>query len=253
MSYRITRDGKVLSSKDAAEEIIAREKRLNEFATFVYEKGDGKPSSTWLTAIKQFALTDFGSKIINGVLAEYAVLKSKGIVDKKGSLTDKGEDPESNPWPGLDPKTQEGFPFQPFKLVSETYARSRGSNKFGTSNTSYRLTEKPQFDPLKAQAIQFKAIPFTEFKHSKQDIFYPAILAHEFAHTRYGDTGVETKTDGSYTPTVLDKSGSDEIYTIDAWENPIRLMYGYKPRFTYHDLGSGKLLGCSLYKEGSCP
>jgi len=56
--------------------------------------------------------------------------------------------------------------------------------------------------------------------------YYPAIIHHEFGHTRFFMKNGNIKQNGNITL-------KDEILAVIHLENPIRMRQGYEPRYTY--------------------
>lgn len=134
-----------------------------------------------------------------------------------------------------------------------------GGIKFYADEVPVWNQNRTGLDPLYASGISFvddppsanpnsPRFPGSQPANLNDTIDYLAIVHHEFAHTRYGDVSV----DRASTRTGISPTGRDmnELFAVDVYENPVRMMYGFAPRYRYW---SGGLQGCSVYLDANTP
>ncbi len=245
LAIRITQGSSTLSGAQLTAEVARRRAQFQRLGVLIDR--NGAPSAIWLSTLYDYAMSDFGAAMFRRVLAEYDDVVRRRLVDQNtGLLTTRGQNPANNPWSTQDPRVAQNQPYEPFKLISSTYGSTK-NGRVGTGYTKYDfMLDSSGFAQLKAQAISFVDTPLNQYPGSGEQIFYMAVVHHEFGHSRYGDTGV------NHTGVQIKPNGdATELFAVDAYENPVRLMYGYAPRYTYYN--GTVLQGCSQYKTGSCP
>ncbi len=255
MQYRITDStGTVLTGAALTAEVNRRQALARTLRNLYDSRG--LPSAGWQTTLTQYTMTDFGSKVIGKIVAEYNQAVTDGLLDAAGDLTLIGQNPNLNPaWVKMDLNAFPGGIYRPFKFVNNVYSASRTAGRGDTGIANYSYMDDSAGFGLFAQGMTLRNTRVKNYPVNGtlggEKIFYLAIIHHEFGHSRYGDRGAD-----SLSAAMAPGGDKNELMAVDRYENPVRLMYGYAPRLSYTARkGTTKLLqGCSIYRAGaSCP
>ena len=202
-AHRITVGGVVLQGNALTAEIARRQGLFLALAN-VFDP-QTPPPEPWLEVLYDYVLTDAGAKMAEKVRARWKAKVALGLLKRNGYLSDRGKDQQK--W--------SSEPYYPFKITRDRDGK-------GTGVRAYVLQRDADGTEYTALGLHLVAPgPRERFATSGQWVSPVAVLHHEMAHTRFGEA-------------------AGEVRAMDEYENPLRLMYGYRARERY------------CYEDGRC-